>query len=398
MRFEDDDYLFQGERRQKKAPKNNALLVTCVVCVCMMITVLAVVLLNARDKDRQSIAPDFSESDEEDFSVTQQKLDPINAVEGTGPLSEDLEFWEDYSYDSNIYGLNKTNETIINNENDELPVFREPPPTESTSGGSGASIDETNDGEHTKVTLRDKTVQWLSIDPYIPRNGFDFSGLVYNEPVLKYYENSKKSSFFGVTISKSSGNVDFIKLKESGAEFCIIRIGSRGFSGGQILYDDTAAYNASAALAAGMQIGFEFLTFAISIEEVEAEKQFVLNFLAQNMLKPVYPIVYRFESVAGDKTRADELTKDERSELITAFVEGIEAAGYTACVFADKEWLPTKMNSEILKDCGIFLNQAADIPDYPYRFSMWQYKANGVISGIPGEAALNISFVDYSMK
>ena len=46
----------------------------------------------------------------------------------------------------------------------------------------------------------------------------------------------------------------------------------------------------------------------------------------------------------------------------------------------------------------VWLAQAADIPDYPYKFSMWQYSTQGSVDGIAGPANLNISFIDYAEK
>ena len=46
----------------------------------------------------------------------------------------------------------------------------------------------------------------------------------------------------------------------------------------------------------------------------------------------------------------------------------------------------------------VWLAQEADIPDYPYKFTMWQYSKTGNIDGIAGYVDLNISFIDYSEK
>jgi GH25 family lysozyme M1 (1,4-beta-N-acetylmuramidase) len=45
-----------------------------------------------------------------------------------------------------------------------------------------------------------------------------------------------------------------------------------------------------------------------------------------------------------------------------------------------------------------WLEEEADLPDYPYKFSMWQYKKSGTVDGVSGVVNLNISFVDYTEK
>ena len=46
----------------------------------------------------------------------------------------------------------------------------------------------------------------------------------------------------------------------------------------------------------------------------------------------------------------------------------------------------------------VWLSQQADIPDYPYKFTMWQYNTQGTVDGIAGLVNLNISFIDYAEK
>lgn len=51
-----------------------------------------------------------------------------------------------------------------------------------------------------------------------------------------------------------------------------------------------------------------------------------------------------------------------------------------------------------LTEYDIWLSQQKDVPDYPYKFQMWQYSLKGKIGGVSGDVGLNISFVDYSEK
>ena len=49
-------------------------------------------------------------------------------------------------------------------------------------------------------------------------------------------------------------------------------------------------------------------------------------------------------------------------------------------------------------ETAVWLSQEADTPDYPYAYTMWQYTQKGSISGISGNARLNVSLIDYSKK
>ena len=67
-------------------------------------------------------------------------------------------------------------------------------------------------------------------------------------------------------------------------------------------------------------------------------------------------------------------------------------------IYGDKDWLIKQIDLSKLTGYDVWLSQLEDVPDYPYRFSMWQYDRQASIDGISGNASLNISFIDYSEK
>jgi len=84
-----------------------------------------------------------------------------------------------------------------------------------------------------------------------------------------------------------------------------------------------------------------------------------------------------------------------RTELAKTFLKEIEAEGYHAMLYGNKEWLVTKLDLEELADYDVWLAQDGDTPDYPYEYTMWQYDTSGKVSGISGEVSLNVGMVDY---
>ena len=46
----------------------------------------------------------------------------------------------------------------------------------------------------------------------------------------------------------------------------------------------------------------------------------------------------------------------------------------------------------------VWYSEVADLPDYPYRFTMWQYSQSATVDGVAGYVDLNVSFIDYSEK
>ena len=107
-----------------------------------------------------------------------------------------------------------------------------------------------------------------------------------------------------------------------------------------------------------------------------------------------YPIFIDVESASGG--RANGLTKDERTAVIKAFCKTISNAGYKAGVYANKNWLTTKINTSELTGYVIWLAQYASSPTYTAtRYDIWQYSDSGSLSGISGSVDLDLSYLGY---
>ena len=98
-------------------------------------------------------------------------------------------------------------------------------------------------------------------------------------------------------------------------------------------------------------------------------------------------------------------TKRQRSVLKRAIAWGLSCCLLCASlpITAAGEWLMETEEGEDVRDLILAADadewtQTADLPDYPYRFSMWQYSQNATVDGVAGYVDLNVSFIDYSEK
>lgn len=251
-------------------------------------------------------------------------------------------------------------------------------------------------GIKTKVTLPDGTEQWVMINAYIPKHNYDFVGLVYQEPVMKYYDKGTAISHLGVNLNKNSGNVDFDKLKSAGVEFVMIRLGARGYQNGQISIDDKYAEYIQEAENAGLKVGLTFYSQAVTQEEAVEEANTVLGSISGNSIS--YPIVFDMELVSNDTSRIESLSKMTLTNIADAFCKTIQDGGYSPMIYGNKYWLLRRIDLTKLSNYDIWLSQEEDVPDYPYKFTMWEYTREGRIDGISGNASLSISLVDYTMR
>lgn len=275
-------------------------------------------------------------------------------------------------------------------------------PEESPSLSPEASPEESpkedpaTDGKHTLVVHADGEEEWVLISPYLPKHDYDYTRLVMQSNLMEYYVDGKLTSYVGVDISKYQDYIDFVKVKKAGIDFVMIRVGARGYGSGQITMDDYFSENIKRATDAGLEIGLYFFSQAVTEEEAEEEARLVLDSIGDYAVR--YPIAFDMEEIPNDTARTDTLTREEKTRIAKAFLDAIAEAGYNPMLYGNKEWLIKKVDLSKLTDYDIWLSQPGDLPDYPYKFAMWQYSTTASVDGIAGYANLNISFIDYSEK
>lgn len=351
--------------------------VTALVAVTLFVgAILAVVLLmnNRQISHRQNSQETQSAATEMAIDeVKEQYPDTDKLLTGSTLTPDELDFWDKY------------------------PEETESVPTEQTKGPEETvENDPSADGRHTLVQYADGKEEWVLISPYLPKHEYDFTKLVCQSDLMKYFEEGRLVSFVGTDISKYQDYVDFVKLKKAGMDYVMIRVGARGYGSGQLVLDDYFEENIRRATDAGLEIGVYFFSQAITREEAVEEANMVLEYIKDYEI--TYPVAFDMEPIINDVARTDNLSKAEKTEIAKAFLDTVEAAGYKPMLYGNKEWLMKQVDMSKLTGYDIWLSQLEDVPDYPYKFAMWQYKTDASIEGIAGYANLNISFIDYSEK
>lgn len=336
---------------------------------------------NSAPADNQNIT---AEDEVADASEEMSVADELGIGQST-LTSDQLDFWDMYKEDDEKKYEPKPTVSGSSYEEREKALLEEENGPDLSEGGI-----------KTKVILPDGSEQWVMINSYIAKHNYDFVGLVYQEPAMKYYENGTAVSHLGIHLDKSSGDVDFAKLKKEGIEYVIIRLGARGYQNGAISIDDKYAQYIADAQAEGLEVGLSFYSQAITAAEAVEEANTVLTYIGEN--KITYPIVFDMEVVSNDMSRVGTQSKMTLTGVADAFCQTIKNAGFTPMIYGDKYWLLRRLDLTKLSAYDIWLSQEEETPDYPYRFAMWEYTKSGEIKGVEGEAALSISFIDYTMR
>lgn len=331
------------------------------------------------------------ELEEEQFEEPEKKL-----------RAEDLDFWDMYPVEDGENSENMTESDISAKENSNAASSyaekAEQERQEQQQKEEEALNDPSTDGKHTLVTNTDGTEEWVLINPYLTQNTYDFTKMEEKAGLRRYLENGKKTSYVGVDVSKHTGTINFTSVKAAGVDYVMIRLGSRGYSTGQIALDENFKENIEGAIAAGLEVGVYFYSQAITQEEALQEANFVIQNLEPYRASVKYPVAFDMEFVSNDKSRVDGLSREDKTTVAAAFLEGVKAAGYVPMIYGDKEWLIKEIDMTKLQNFDVWLSQETDIPDYPYQYTMWQYSTEGVLNGISGNADLNICFVSYSER
>ena len=200
------------------------------------------------------------------------------------------------------------------------------------------------------------------------------------------------SKVYGIDVSYYQGNIDWKKVKNSGVEFVIVRVGYRGYgSSGTLVEDPKFKTYLDGATKAGLKVGVYFYTQAITTAEAQEEAKFVLDRIKGYSLQ--MPVYYDIESVDYDTGRLDSagLSKAQKTALCTAFCDTIIKSGYSAGVYANYTWLNYYIDGAGLgKKYPIWLAHYTSNTNYDQRMDMWQYSGSGTVSGISAYTDVNV--------
>lgn len=297
-------------------------------------------------------------------------------ISGSTLTSDDLDIWDEYlDKDEEEEDTDKYKEEVTEVEEEK----------EDLSQG----------GTRTKVVRDNGEEVWVNINKYINPNQLDNASFMLKNGRLAYYKDGEKISYSGIIVDKNDDYIDFAKVKRDNIDFVLIKIGQRGYSTGNISIDENFYENLKGAKDAGLHVGVLFSSQAINQEEAIEEAEFVINTLGEEKID--YPVCFYMEYVDNDKARVEGIVSEQKSVVAKAFMNKIEENGMNSILYGDKEWLLCKLNYTSVAYYDILLDQEEDLPDFPYRFTMWKYATKDV-AGVSGKSELLCSLVDYSVK
>ena len=228
-------------------------------------------------------------------------------------------------------------------------------------------------------------------NPTIPpeRNPYDKFDFQYNRHNYLLLQNLE--SYPGVDVSAFQGNIDWKKVKQSGIDFAIIRLGYRGYESGKLVEDEYARANLKNAKAAGLRIGAYFFSQALNIQETDQEIQFMLGILGDTKLD--MPIVLDWE-IPASTARTRNMDARTLTDIQRHFCGQMRDQGYQPMIYFNWHQSEHLYVLHELEDYPFWLALYQDRMTYPWKVEMWQYSDKGRVPGINGNVDLNVYMPD----
>ena len=206
------------------------------------------------------------------------------------------------------------------------------------------------------------------------------------------------SPAWGVDVSHHQGTIDWAKLKQSGVDFAIIRLGlGVTDSTGTLTYDRKWAANIAGARAAGIDIGVYLYAYATTTSAALREAQLVVEELNKYPGYFTYPVWYDFENDNAKSTSR----KSANAEVIKTFCDYVGNAGYYTGIYTYTSFFTSYIDDSQLTPYDHWVAQYGANDGEPHSVSytgaygMWQYTSLGlgkVVSGSVQSSGLDLNY------
>lgn len=216
-------------------------------------------------------------------------------------------------------------------------------------------------------------------------SSYNSSYISFSDIVSKYKNDGTR---IGLDVSKWQGNIDFEKIKDSGVEFIIIRVGTGLGFGGESVEDPYFKQNIEGAIKAGIPVGVYYYSYATSVEEAKNQAKFVINLVKDYKLD--LPIVFDWESWSYFNDLG--LSIHDINEVADSFLFEIENAGYSGMLYGSKYYLQNIWDTSY----PVWLAHYINTTDYEGKYDIWQLCDTGRISGINGYVDINIMYKNHT--
>lgn len=219
--------------------------------------------------------------------------------------------------------------------------------------------------------------------------------LMTRDGVLCYFdENGREAREIGLDVSFYNNQIDWTALKYQGFSFVMIRVGGRGWGTGSMYGDRMTQANLRGAQEAGLKVGAYFYSAAINPTEAVEEAVQALHTL--NGFPLDLPLYIDMELTGNyPYGRSDSLKPGERADIVQAFCETVEAAGYDSGLYASEAYMRYEIDEEAVRYLPLWMASYTvenRLPAFVDNYDVWQQTDSCRAGGVDGPFDFNIVF------
>lgn len=194
-------------------------------------------------------------------------------------------------------------------------------------------------------------------------------------------------SILGIDVSGNNGVIDFEKVKASGVQYVIIRVGYGSDISEQD--DEQAIRNMQECEKLGVPYGVYLYSYALNLNNAESEVAHVLRMIQG--FNPTLGVWFDMEDADGYKERHNFSPYSHRQEITDFcrhFCSKMQENGYKVGIYANKNYWDNVLYADQLTEFPVWLAHWG-IDEPSMNCLMWQYTSDGNVNGISGRVDMN---------
>lgn len=200
-----------------------------------------------------------------------------------------------------------------------------------------------------------------------------FDTLVYNTP-----ENASLM----IDVSKWQGDINWKKVKESGIEYAMLRIGTQKEVDQGSVKDQYFDINYEEAKKNGIKVGVYYFSYARDQKDAKEQAEWVLKTLGNKKLD--LPVSFDWET--WTLFNYFNISFYDLNQMAKTFMDTIEEKGYKSMNYGSKFYMELIWD---LPEYPTWLAHYTSKTNYSKDYLMWQFTSKGEIPGIKGGVDVN---------
>lgn len=381
--------------------------------VCILIVVISLILFLTRKKDFYSL-------EKEEITIT-DKVEVYSNIKLSDvvKLTDGRQILNDYKISTNKIGKQELELIYLDNDNDKrkgkitIEVVDETPPYIGLQNHYTHYLD-TNFTFYTDVLCADNYDKHVDCEII---GQFDISKLgetplkiqaidsngnkTEKDFILNVIEKPKKETNYityeeiinrlpsnaslMIDVSKWDKDINWKKVKESGVEYAMIRLGTQKALDMESVVDPKFETNIKNAKANGVKVGIYYYSYANDIEDAKEQAEWVVKQIKNYDID--LPIAFDWES--WEYFSEFNISIHDLNELARAFLDTVASYGYETIHYSSKNYLE---NIWDLDDYNIWLAHYTLNTNYHKKYLMWQFTPDGIIPGIKDPVDVNFYY------